>query len=211
MINDTIFILVWSNPLSAAFYLYTAQKKPFKIHHIKMCNHKANSSVLCSYLMARSAMSLWMEDVEIVIIVWWMLWEGEMGRRLVCVEGVFLCPEAWGSTTLAVSKVTLAISATQMSSYTTDGAERSSETRRKRAFSLPCFHVALLQKIMKWAFICTFSLFICILVVNLCKCIFISVFVIFVLQLKLILVIAKVTRFRKLFKVKFNYLYLNLS
>ncbi len=33
-------------------------------------------------------------------------------------------------------------------------------------------------------------------------------FVIFVLQLKLILVIAKVTRFRNLFKVKFNYLYL---
>ncbi len=115
---------------------------------------------------------------------------------------------SWGSTTLAVSKVTLAISAAQMSSYTTDGAERSSETRRKRAFSLQCFHVALLQKIMKLAFICTFSLFICILVVHLCKCIFISVFVIFVLQLKLILVIAKVTRFRNLFKVKFNYLYL---
>ncbi len=203
VINDTIFILVWSNPLSAAFYLYTAQKKPFKIHHIKRCNHKANSSVLCSYLMARSAMSLWMEDVEIVIIVWWMLWEGEMGRRLVlrwrCLS------VSWGSTTLAVSKVTLAISATQMSSYKTDGAERSSETRRKRAFSLPCFHVALLQKMMKWAFICTFSLFICILVVNLCKCIFISVLSFLCFSLNLFQLLRNA--FVHFFKVKFNYLY----
>ncbi len=68
---------------------------------------------------------------------------------------------------------------TQMSSYKTDGAERSSETKRKMAISLPCFHMPLLQKMIKLSFICTFSVFILILVVNLCKFLFISVFVFF--------------------------------
>lgn len=80
-----------------------------------------------------------------------------MRHWLVCIEGVFLCPEGLPPvTTLPVSKlkVTLAISAsqTQMSRYKTDGAERSSETKRKRVFSLPFFHVPLLHKIIKLGF-----------------------------------------------------------
>ncbi len=65
---------------------------------------------------------------------------------------------------------------------------------------------------IKLAFIYTFSVFILILVVNLCKFIFISVFVIFLcFSLNLFYFSycqGNILSFRKFFTVKFNYLYL---